>query len=92
MWFAKNMTNQHHWNGEMGQSVSGSVGNAKQKIKDTRMQNKNDKCEQDVKREILYIAIYQAAANGKLKVKSDKSIFEDTCNRVLPQDQNSPVL
>ena len=45
-----------------------------------------------MKREILYMAIYQAAADGKLKVKSDECIFEDTRNRVLPQGQNSPVL
>jgi len=56
------------------------------------MQNKNDKCEYDVKREILYMAIYQATADGKLKGKSDKSAFENTCNGVLPQEQNSPVL
>ena len=45
-----------------------------------------------MKREILYMAIYQAAADGKLKGKSDKSAFEDIRNGVLPQEQNSPVL
>ena len=45
-----------------------------------------------MKREILYMAIYQATADGKLKAKSDKSAFEDTRNGMLPQEQNSPVL
>jgi hypothetical protein len=38
------------------------------------------------------MAIHQAAADGKFKVKSDKSVFENTSNGVLPQEQNSPVL
>lgn len=40
-----------------------------------------------MKREILYMAIYQATVDRKLKGKSDKSAFEDTHNRVLPQEK-----